>query len=111
MHRRHFLQLAGAALAANTIAACAPQASARRGAGASIGNAPIGSGAIDAAMFHAMRRYVTTPFGRIACIERGSRPTADGHAGLRVVQMLEAASRSLAKRGAVVDLENQKVLA
>jgi predicted dehydrogenase len=47
----------------------------------------------------------------IACIERGTRPTADGHAGLRVVQMLEAASRSLAQRGAVVDLENQKVLA
>lgn len=67
MHRRHFLQLAGAALAAGAAAACAPRANLRDAAsGASNNNAPI-----DAAMFHAMRRYATTPFGRIAHVERG----------------------------------------
>jgi len=64
MHRRHFLQLAGAALAAGATAACAPRANLRN-------RASIESGPIDAAMFHAMRRYTATPFGRIASIERG----------------------------------------
>lgn len=72
MHRRHFLQLAGTALAAGTAAACAPRANLPNGIGnASIAGAPADKGLIDAAMFHAMRRYATTPFGRIAYVERG----------------------------------------
>jgi len=31
---------------------------------------------LDAAAFHALRRYVPTPFGRIACVERGRGPAA-----------------------------------
>ncbi|HEY6630824.1 MAG TPA: Gfo/Idh/MocA family oxidoreductase [Rhizobiaceae bacterium] len=38
------------------------------------------------------------------CIENGSVPSADGHAGLRVVKILEAASRSLAQRGRPIEL-------
>jgi predicted dehydrogenase len=39
------------------------------------------------------------------CIENGKRPITDGHAGLRVVQMLEAATRSMKTQGALVELE------
>ena len=35
----------------------------------------------------------------IRCIERGERPVTDGEAGLRVVHILEAATRSMLKRG------------
>ncbi|MDY0305767.1 MAG: Gfo/Idh/MocA family protein [Desulfovibrio aminophilus] len=38
------------------------------------------------------------------CVERGESPMNDGLAGWRVVQMLEAADRSLAARGALVEL-------
>jgi predicted dehydrogenase len=41
----------------------------------------------------------------VACIEHSKKPTADGHAGLRVVRILEAATRSLAERGRVIELE------
>lgn len=47
----------------------------------------------------------------ISCVERGTRPTADGQAGLRVVRILEAAGRSLAKGGALVELPRESVLA
>ncbi len=40
----------------------------------------------------------------VECIETGQTPMNDGRAGLRVVKMLEAASVSLAKRGALVKL-------
>jgi len=40
----------------------------------------------------------------VECISSGQDPFNDGHAGLRVVQMLEAASESLAKKGALVYL-------
>jgi predicted dehydrogenase len=40
----------------------------------------------------------------VECIETGQNPINDGRAGLRVVKMLEAASVSLAKRGALVKL-------
>ncbi len=40
----------------------------------------------------------------VDCIERSAAPTTDGHAGLRVVRLLEAATRSMERRGAVVDL-------
>jgi predicted dehydrogenase len=38
------------------------------------------------------------------CIEHNQTPTTDGHAGLRVVRILEAATRSMADRGRVVEL-------
>jgi predicted dehydrogenase len=40
----------------------------------------------------------------IECIEQQKRPTTDGHAGLRVVRLLEAATRSMAQRGALVPI-------
>ena len=47
----------------------------------------------------------------VACIEHGTAPTADGHAGLRVVRILEAASRSMAHGGATVELPMERELA
>jgi predicted dehydrogenase len=44
----------------------------------------------------------------IACIQQRTRPEADGHAGLRVVSILEAATRSMAERGRVVELESSE---
>jgi predicted dehydrogenase len=41
----------------------------------------------------------------VGCIERGETPLTDGRAGLRVVRILEAASRSMRERGRVVELE------
>ena len=38
------------------------------------------------------------------CIERGERPHTDGQAGLRVVSILEAATRSMKQRGRLVEL-------
>jgi len=40
----------------------------------------------------------------VDCVSSGQNPHNDGHAGLRVVQMLEAATDSLKKRGALVYL-------
>lgn len=45
------------------------------------------------------------------CVEHGTAPTADGHAGLRVVRILEAASQSLAQRGRLVELEAARRIA
>jgi predicted dehydrogenase len=39
------------------------------------------------------------------CISSGKAPINDGHAGLRVVRLLEAAEKSLAGRGKLVELE------
>jgi predicted dehydrogenase len=39
-----------------------------------------------------------------ACLE-GSRPTADGVSGLKVVKVLETASRSMAERGAMLEID------
>jgi predicted dehydrogenase len=41
----------------------------------------------------------------VDCIERGTTPLTDGRSGLRVVQILEAASRSMRERGRIVELE------
>ena len=38
----------------------------------------------------------------VDCIENKKTPTTDGHAGLRVVRLLEAATRSMAQQGALV---------
>jgi hypothetical protein len=40
----------------------------------------------------------------VECVSSGQQPINDGCAGLRVVKMLEAASESLNKRGALVYL-------
>ena len=47
----------------------------------------------------------------IACIQRGETPITDGMAGLRVVRILEAASRSIRERGRVIELESLKCIA
>lgn len=41
----------------------------------------------------------------IGCIDRNERSLTDGRAGLRVVRILEAATRSMRERGRVVELE------
>jgi predicted dehydrogenase len=45
----------------------------------------------------------------VACIQSGSRPITDGAMGLRVVEMLEAASRSIRERGHPVDLRPLRI--
>ena len=40
-----------------------------------------------------------------ACIQKGERPISDGRAGLRVVRILEAATRSLAEHGRQIELQ------
>ena len=40
----------------------------------------------------------------VACVADGGRPETDGEAGLRVIRVLEAASRSLLRRGGAVEL-------
>lgn len=68
MKRRHFLQWAGGALATGSLAACLARRSDL------VAAAPIGE--LDAADFHAGRRYAATAFGQIAYLERGSGPVA-----------------------------------
>lgn len=41
----------------------------------------------------------------ISCVESGQPTMTDGHAGLRVVRILEAASQSIAARGRIVELD------
>jgi predicted dehydrogenase len=45
------------------------------------------------------------------CIEKGERPITDGEAGLRVVRVLEAATRSMAERGRLVELAESRIAA
>jgi predicted dehydrogenase len=40
----------------------------------------------------------------VQCIQEGGRPVTDGEVGLRIVQILEAATESVGKRGALVNL-------
>jgi len=42
------------------------------------------------------------------CIELGGQPLTDGYAGLRVVRMLEAATQSMKKQGALIELAGEK---
>lgn len=63
MNRRHFLGLAGSAVA--TVPFARALGSARAGTSVEA------RGALDAATFHASRRFATTPFGNIAYVERG----------------------------------------
>ncbi|HKF76365.1 MAG TPA: Gfo/Idh/MocA family oxidoreductase [Candidatus Dormibacteraeota bacterium] len=41
----------------------------------------------------------------VDCIQEGRRPVTDGHAGYRVVRILEAAAASLAQRGRLIELD------
>ena len=41
----------------------------------------------------------------IECIDQQQTPTTDGHAGLRVVRLLEAATLSMTRHGALVPLD------
>jgi predicted dehydrogenase len=41
----------------------------------------------------------------VECVAAGRKPTTDGHAGLRVVRILEAASKSMAQHGQPITLE------
>ena len=47
----------------------------------------------------------------VHCVETGATPVADGHAGLRVMRILAAATQSLAQRGRVIDLERERQVA
>jgi predicted dehydrogenase len=47
----------------------------------------------------------------VGCVEHGRRPTADGAAGLRVVNILEAATQSMRRGGATVKLAKDTVYA
>jgi predicted dehydrogenase len=40
----------------------------------------------------------------IDCIENNKRPETDGHAGLRLVRIVEAAEKSLQGRGQLVEI-------
>ena len=46
----------------------------------------------------------------IECIEQRKTPTTDGHAGLRVVRMLEAATQSMTRHGALVRIDTPSVV-
>jgi haloalkane dehalogenase len=59
MHRREFVATTAAAVV-----------------GGFLGRVPTGSGPMDAAAFHASRRFARTAFGRIAYVERGAGPAA-----------------------------------
>jgi predicted dehydrogenase len=45
----------------------------------------------------------------VDCISNGTRPMTDGHAGLRVIRILEAATKSIAQQGRPVDLARNGV--
>ena len=47
----------------------------------------------------------------LECIAQGTASLTDGRAGLRVVQILEAASRSMRERGRVIELEAKRCAA
>jgi predicted dehydrogenase len=40
----------------------------------------------------------------VDCIESGRRPLTDGHAGLNVIRILEAAGRSIAQKGVMIEV-------
>ncbi len=69
MNRRHFIKMAVGTLAAGTMAGCLS----RGGLNAA---AVTGSETLDAAAFHAARRFAKTSFGNIAYVERGAGPAA-----------------------------------
>jgi len=70
MRRRQFLELGLGTLAVGGILGCG--AGPRSGAGTPAGSSPP----LDAAAYRATRRFATTPYGRIAYVERGSGDAA-----------------------------------
>lgn len=44
----------------------------------------------------------------VDCVERGVKPQTDGHLGLRVVELIEAATSSMRKRGETVHIKSQE---
>jgi haloalkane dehalogenase len=68
MNRRQVLTLAGSTMVLAAISGC----QGIRGRANSVGT----DAALDAAAFHAARRYAATPFGRIAYVERGAGDVA-----------------------------------
>lgn len=69
MNRRNFIGMAGGALAAGVLTGCMTRAA---GGVAST----MAGGTMDAAAFHAARRFVRTDFGNIAYVERGAGDVA-----------------------------------
>lgn len=65
MHRRQFIAAGAGAIAGAAVAGCSSPGNPAPSPGSS-------SGPIDAAVFHASRRFAPTPFGRIAYLARGS---------------------------------------
>ena len=65
MKRRDFMRTCAVAAAATALPACGATRGPRQA-----------SPRLDAAAFHASRRFVATPFGRIAYVERGEGPAA-----------------------------------
>jgi predicted dehydrogenase len=47
----------------------------------------------------------------IDCVEKGTAPLTDGAAGLRVVRLLEAAEKSVSRRGELIELRPQSSIA
>ncbi|WP_394840979.1 alpha/beta hydrolase [Pendulispora brunnea] len=70
MRRRQFVELALATFASGAAAACASRVESARAA------PPSAPRPLDAAAFHAERRFADIPFGKIAYIERGSGDAA-----------------------------------
>lgn len=71
MQRRDFLAMTTGAFAAGILSGCMPLATTRDTSAAATLAKPI-----DAAAFHAARRYADTGFGRIAYVERGAGDSA-----------------------------------
>lgn len=71
MRRRQFLELTAGAVAGSAVAACGSRI--RHLAG---GSSVLATGEMDAAAFHAARRYAITPCGEVAYVERGSGDVA-----------------------------------
>jgi len=47
----------------------------------------------------------------LTCIRKGDAPRSDGYSGLRVVSILEAANKSLRKKGRAVPVQGMRILA
>ena len=75
MQRREFISATAGIATAGAIAGCAARAAGGVLAPAR-GRAEPSKAAIDATAFHAARRFVATPFGRIAYVERGDGAAA-----------------------------------
>jgi haloalkane dehalogenase len=73
VYRREFVGMTGGAIGAIALAGCTSPAARNSSAKPAAARA---RDEMNAAMFHASRRFVETPFGRIAYVERGAGPAA-----------------------------------